>query len=99
MNKKFFTGAETNTPDGRIFKWLEFKPYTRKDGTGTELSIWNSNCVICGTLFTVATPKAGDSKAFGRKHCDTHKLTKHETAAQWVKRMSAAKKALKEAAK
>jgi hypothetical protein len=93
MTEKPFTGATVNTDDGRIFKWLEFKPYTRKDGTGTELSIWGSTCAICGALFTVATPKAGDSKAFGRKHCDAHKLTQQENAAQWGKRMAGAKTA------
>lgn len=62
-------------PDERVFTWQSFKPYTRKDGTDTELSIWHSTCAICDEPFTVATPKAGNTKAFYRKHCDDHKLT------------------------
>jgi hypothetical protein len=47
---KPFPGANVNLPDGRIFTWLAFKPYTRKDGTDTELSIWQSTCFICGEV-------------------------------------------------
>lgn len=68
-------GATVTTPDERVFTWLAFKPYTRKDGTDTELSVWHSTCAICGEPFAVATPKTGNSKAFYRKHCDSHKLT------------------------
>lgn len=68
-------GAKLNLPDGRVFTWLAMKPYTRKDGTDTELSVWQSACAICDEPFTVATPKTGNTKAFYRKHCDSHKLT------------------------
>ncbi len=71
---EFTSGAKVvNTPDGRVFTWQSFKPYTRKDGTDTELSVWQASCAICGELFTVTTPKTGDTKAFYRKHCDIHK--------------------------
>lgn len=86
-------GATVNMPDGRLFTWLAFKPYTRKDGTDTELSVWQSHCVICGESFTVATPKAGRSQSFGRKHCEAHRLTKAEVSALWSKAGNDAKKA------
>ena len=88
MTEKSFSGAmmtDAQTQDGRVFKWLTFEPYTRKDGTETELSVWESACAVCGAPFTVATPRTGASKAFGRKHCDTHKLNKQEASALWSK--------------
>ncbi len=91
---EFTSGAKVvNTPDGRVFTWQSFKPYTRKDGTDTELSVWQSHCVICGESFTVATPKAGHSQSFGRKHCEAHRLTKAEVSALWSKAGNEAKKA------
>lgn len=93
MTEKSFTGESITTPDSRVFKWLAFKPYTRKDGTDTELSIWQSACAICGEAFTVATPKDGTGKAFCRKHCDSHKLTKEAITALWSKAGNDAKSA------
>lgn len=67
------------TPDGRIFSHTAVEPYTRKNGTQTELKIWEAKCSRqdCEKTFTVKTPAGGtaDSKAFGRKHCDDHKAT------------------------
>jgi len=86
-------GATVTLPDGRVFTWLAFKPYTRKDGTDTELSVWQSHCAICGAPFTVATPKAGHTQSFYNKHCTDHKLSKAEATALWSKAGNAAKKA------
>lgn len=66
------------TKDGRTFWWLANIPYEREDKTHTEIAVWHSPCVVCGVPFTVATPSNGVSKAFGRKHCDAHKLTTAE---------------------
>jgi hypothetical protein len=61
-------------------------PYTRKDGTHTRLDVWASACAVCGARFTISVPVGSvDSKAFGRKHCDQHKLTKGEIKTRWVK--------------
>lgn len=64
---------DRKTPDGRVFYWLANVPHERADGSATEVAIWYSRCAICGAAFSVATPTSGDSKAFGRKHCDQHK--------------------------
>lgn len=61
-------------------------PYIRKDGTHTRLDVWASACAICGERFTISVPTGSvDSKAFGRKHCDKHKLTKDEVKTRWVR--------------
>ena len=72
------------TKDGRLFAFTGAEPYTRKDGTQTTLHCWIGACLVCGADFTVKTPQQLDgSKAFGRKHCDTHKLTREQVNVLW----------------
>ena len=69
--------GHTVTPekDGRIFRRHGVEPYTRKDGESTMLLLWRGTCAACGAPFTVKTPQRLEgTKAFGRKHCDMHKL-------------------------
>lgn len=61
---------------GRAWVLVGREPYTRKDGTVTELLRWQTPCAVCGTLFEIKTSVAHEtSKAFGAKHCAAHKLT------------------------
>jgi hypothetical protein len=75
-----------HTPDGRVFEHVEGVPHTRADVTFTTLAVWVSGCAKCGAAFRVSTPEGATpvtSKAFGRKHCDQHKLTRHEIVQRW----------------
>lgn len=62
--------------------WIEVgrEPYTRKDGTHTELTIWHTKCAKCDAMVEVTTPAGGveKSKAFEAQHCNAHKLTRSE---------------------
>lgn len=83
---------DVTTPDGRVFYHLASIPYIRKDGSETQVAVWHSACVMCSKAFTVDTPlDFATSKAFGRKHCDAHKLTKEQTHAKWAESVRAAK--------
>lgn len=78
MPDVFETPDSVTTQDGRWFVLTGTEPYTRKDGTGTTLLCWNGACAVCGAGFTVKTPRLlTGTKAFGRKHCDAHKLTRN----------------------
>jgi hypothetical protein len=61
------------------------EPYKRKDGTWTVLAVWHANCRKCGEAFTVKTPASAkqytDSKSFGSRHCDKHKLQRQDMSA------------------
>ena len=41
---------------GRRWLAVGFEPYTRKDGTETELAVWQGHCKACNKPFTVRTP-------------------------------------------
>lgn len=59
---------------GRTFRQVGTEPYTRLDGSETQLIVWQAPCVACGAPFTVRTPVAYDTtQAFGRARCDVHK--------------------------
>ncbi len=47
------------------------EPYTRRDGSGTQLAVWVRPCAECLGTAVAKTPVAGyeTSKAFGRKRC------------------------------
>ncbi len=71
----FGNGMQASAKDGRLFEHIRCDPYSRRDGTQTLLSIWQSACAVCGAPFSVSTPRfISTSKAFDRKHCDAHKL-------------------------
>lgn len=69
---------------GRIFDLVGEEPYTRKDGTTTSLKVWMADCAVCGQPFMIKTPQYastnGDSKAFGRKHCNEHKISNDQVS-------------------
>lgn len=64
--------------------WLRGRePYTRKDGSATELLVWESLCQECLAPFTVRTPSEGAwqaSSSFEAKHCSEHKLTASQSS-------------------
>ena len=77
--------AAVKTRDGRLFSFTGAEPYTRRDGTETNLLCWRGLCLVCGAGFTVKTPPDFDSsKAFGRKHCELHKLTPEQLQGLWT---------------
>lgn len=85
---------DVTTQDGRVFYWLANIPYTREDGSETELGIWHSECAVCSASFTISIPVGNTtSNSFGRKHCNAHKLTKSQVSALWGARINAAKAA------
>lgn len=80
---------------GRVFEWQHTKPYTRKDGSATELDVWASTCAHpgCETEFTVTVPLGSVPdycKAFGTVHCKAHKLTAAEVTQRWAAACSTA---------
>jgi hypothetical protein len=64
-------GGRTWTEQGR-------KPHVRRDGSGTELIMWATPCAHpgCQGHATCTTPSINfeSSKAFGTRHCESHKL-------------------------
>lgn len=75
------------TPDGRVFTHTATEPYTRKDGTQTNLDVWMGVCARqdCDKTFEVKTPAENTAtKAFCRKHCDDHKATPSESFQRMV---------------
>lgn len=91
---------EIKTPDGRVFVLWGSEPYQRKDGGLTTLKVWRATCAVCGAPFEIKTPSttsaASDSKAFGRKHCDAHKLSPEQVTARWSKACADGKRRKKE---
>ena len=68
-------GHAITQKDGRVFRWYGVEPYTRKDGSASVVLVSCGTCAVCGAPFTVKTPQRLEgTKAFGRKHCDMHKL-------------------------
>lgn len=75
--------------DGRVFRLDKTEPYTRKDGTKTALSTWSVACAHagCQARALVTVPHDCDpssTKAFGKKHCPSHVLSKDEIKARWL---------------
>lgn len=69
------------TNDGRVFTLAGIKPYTRKDGTTTNLAVWRTPCAHPGcTGERVITVPEGTTaaKAFALKHCRDHAITTDE---------------------
>lgn len=70
--------AAVRRKEARLFRLVALVPYTRRDGSETELAVWEGACVVCGQPFTVSTPKPNPSgrvisKSFERTRCDEHK--------------------------
>jgi len=77
----------THNHKGRLWQEVGREPYTRVDGTETELIRWRLACAKCGEGFeikTTAWSNYRDSKAFGAVHCPMHKLTKAEVSARAI---------------
>ena len=70
--------------DGSAFELEAVLPCVRKDGSVSALAVWRGTCRHCGAPFEVTCPDRLDvivkSKAFGRVHCDKHKLRRKPKA-------------------
>lgn len=56
----------------QVYRCTGAEPYTRVDGSMTELEIWESECARCGQLFTFKCPK-GASRFSPNRRCEKHK--------------------------
>lgn len=70
--------AVVRRSEARIFRLVAIAPYTRIDGSETEIAVWEGTCAKCGAPFTITTPRPGPlgrivSKNFQRVSCDRHK--------------------------
>lgn len=65
---------------GRSWTCVGRVPYTRKDGSTTELMRWRIQCAKCEEMVDVTTPSTSfeTSHSFDMKHCAAHKLTNEE---------------------
>lgn len=57
---------------GCIWRAVAIEPYTRKDGSETELAVWQGACVVCGGHKFVKTPVGaglGNSSSFDLRRC------------------------------
>ena len=62
----------TNFYDGQRYELVRTAPYRRTDGGETELSVWQSECPVCGEVFEVRTP--GRAQKFEpNRRCGKHK--------------------------
>ena len=66
------TNHELRIYDGQSYHLVKSEPYTRLDGGKTTLSVWQSNCPVCGDLFEIRTP-ANASKFQPNRRCSKHK--------------------------
>lgn len=74
-----------DTKDGRTFWEVGYRDHTCKDGRQTQLCIWEGLCQVCAAPFQVLTPMSLErSEAFGRKHCDDHKLQPGQVRERWL---------------
>ena len=61
---------------GRLWVATGFEPYTRKDGSQTELAVWKGHCKKCDGAFSVKTPVGLDPdryNCFEVVRCPTHR--------------------------
>ena len=58
--------------DGQRYDLVRTEPYTRTEGSQTELSVWQSECPVCGEAFEVRTPKRARRFEPNRR-CGKHK--------------------------
>lgn len=57
---------------GQAYVAVSREPYTRRDGSTTELVVWESLCARCGEPFTFKTP-TGASKWQPNRRCHEHR--------------------------
>ena len=57
---------------GQTYRRVGHKPYTRRDGVGVTLDVWQSHCATCGQLFEFAASPNCDRAKFNRR-CQAHK--------------------------
>jgi hypothetical protein len=61
----------------RVFTFCGFEPYQRKDGSWTELKVWETMCKTCKQSFRMTTPKGVkgymDSNNFQLVNCPQHR--------------------------
>ena len=62
----------TRFHDGQRYELIGTEPYTRRDGSETTLSLWQSECPVCGKAFEVRTP-ARARKFEPSRRCEKHK--------------------------
>lgn len=73
-----------NLKDGRVFLFERFEPYTRKNGTLMDLMVFSCKCAKCEIRFEIKTTAPDPTlQSFGKKHCETHKLSKSEVCLLW----------------
>lgn len=56
--------------DGHPFEVMRHEAYTRRDGSGSSLIIWNTTCVDCGRSVEV---KTGMKRKSITKRCEEHR--------------------------
>lgn len=72
---------------GRMWTAVGFEPYTRKDGTETELAVWRGHCTRCNSAFLVKTPAVlllDSSGSFDTARCPACKNAKRAKTAKKV---------------
>lgn len=58
--------------DGQRYDKIGHEPYTRIDGSHTQLAVWQSHCAECGAPFQFRAP-ARKRKLIPNRRCDRHK--------------------------
>jgi rRNA maturation protein Nop10 len=58
--------------DGQHYELVRTEAYTRRDGSETTLSVWQSECPVCGEAFEVRTP-ARARKFEPNRRCGKHR--------------------------
>lgn len=56
----------------QLYELARTEPYQRRDGTETELIVWQSHCATCGEPFELRTPSKA-SKFVPNRRCQKHK--------------------------
>lgn len=57
---------------GQRYDLIAIEPYTRKDGTSTQLSVWMAECTVCCRPFVARAPVLSMPET---RRCDEHKAT------------------------
>lgn len=57
----------------KSWTFMHHEPYTRKDGSETDLKVWRGACRVCGTPIFCKT-NWEKSHAFESKNCYMHRL-------------------------